>query len=237
MDRIKVTSWTRGSQVALGIALLFAAAVAFAGFPGSGLPAHQRPEAAPGPATPPPSDATAKPDAEPIAVADMAARIRLVANHPKPVEVAPTDAPSEVAPAPAASEIKYLGPIGIGGRKLALLVIAGKQVILAEGDTMPGTEHHITQVTDLEVQIDEGGKEPKKVERANKSAVSVTQVVNPAAPKAAPSASGPTDAPVTENMRDRIKAARERRAALRGQRGTPPGASPQSEENPGDAPR
>jgi len=144
-----------------------------------------------------------------------------------------TDTTHTETPPPPAAELKYLGPIGIGNRKLALIVHAGKQVILGVGDPIPGQDHKITEITDLEVTVEDGAA-GKKIERANKSALAFTTIASPAAPPAKPAA-GPTDAPLNDNMRDRIRSARDRRAALRGNR--PPRDSEQQDQNPGDAPR
>ncbi|MDX2117324.1 MAG: hypothetical protein SFY96_03980 [Planctomycetota bacterium] len=238
MDRAKVASWTTSAKVTLVAALVLGAGVGVAGFPGASLPKAPEPVATVTPSTP--TTATATPAAAPsVEVPDIAARLGQLGNHPKPIEVAVT--PTETTPTPTASteEIKYLGPIGIGQRKLALLVVSGKQVILGAGDTLPPKhEHKIAEVTDLEVQIDEGGKEPKKIERANKSAVAVTTIVNPAAAPATPKAAGPSDQPMNDNMRDRIRQARDRRAALRGPRQAPGQQQNEAnEQNPGDAPR
>lgn len=234
MDRAKVTSWTRAAQVTLVLAVVFAAGVGLAGFPGSTMPVVVEPVA------PTATDAaTAKPAPDPEAptvdVPDIAARLALIGNHPKPVEVVATDPGQTETPPPAATELKYLGPIGIGNRKLALIVHSGKQVILGVGDKLPGEEHKITEITDLEVTIEDGAA-GKKIERANKSALAFTTISSPAAPSAK-AAAGPTDAPLNDNMRDRIRSARDRRAALRGQRQPPPGNAEQTEQNPGDAPR
>jgi hypothetical protein len=233
MDRAKVTSWTRAAQVTLALAVLFAAGVGLAGFPGSTIPLAPEPIAPPTAETISTKPAPAA-EAPAVDVPDIAARLALIGNHPKPIEVVATDAGHVEPPPPAAAELKYLGPIGIGNRKLALMVHAGKQVILGVGDKLPGEEHKITEISDLEVTVEDGAA-GKKIERANKSALAFTTISSPAAP-AAKAPSGPSDAPMNDNMRDKIRAARDRRAALRGQR-QPSGDPEQAEQNPGDAPR
>lgn len=103
-------------------------------------------------------------------------RLGAVSNHPKPVVVASTPGPGpNQPPTPAATEMKYLGAVGVGANKVALITDNGKQRFVGINDDLGGGK--VESITDTEVRI--GGSASKVLTLASRSTDVVTRAGAP----------------------------------------------------------
>jgi hypothetical protein len=82
----------------------------------------------------------------------VADRLAAVSNHPKPVITAaapPGTGPTQ--PPPPSNELKYLGAVGVGASKVALISEGGKQRFVGINDDLSGGK--VESITDTEVRI------------------------------------------------------------------------------------
>lgn len=94
----------------------------------------------------------------------VADRLAAVSNHPKPVVVPPT---TEIGKTPApvvSNELKYLGAVGVGSSKVALIAEGGKQRFVNVNDDLAGGK--VESISDTEVRI--GGGAPKTITLAGR---------------------------------------------------------------------
>jgi hypothetical protein len=95
----------------------------------------------------------------------VADRLAAVSNHPKPVVVAPpTTDPGKTSAPVASNELKYLGAVGIGSNKVALIAEGGKQRFVNVNDDLAGGK--VESISDTEVRI--GGNAPKTITLAGR---------------------------------------------------------------------
>jgi hypothetical protein len=140
------------AQAACGLAVLAGLGVAAVGLPGGVDPTPPSsltlPEVAVTPAGP--GQTTA---AHAVDEAGIDARLARFSNAPRittPVVLNANDG----QPAPAsAAQTKYLGPVGLGARMLALMSVQGRQRFVKVGDAL-GDESHVMEITPTEVVTD-----------------------------------------------------------------------------------
>ncbi|HYE63635.1 MAG TPA: hypothetical protein VD997_16710 [Phycisphaerales bacterium] len=104
-------------------------------------------------------------------------RLGAVSNHPKPVVVATNNAPGAAQPPPPApvNEMKYLGAVGVGANKVALISDNGRQRFVSVNDDLAGGK--VEQITDTEVRV--GGAASKVITLASRSSDVVTRAGAP----------------------------------------------------------
>lgn len=107
-------------------------------------------------------------DVDAVSVAD---RLGAVANHPKPVQAPPTTATAPASTPTVAMDTRFLGAVGLGKSKMALVSEGGKQKFVSEGDSFAGGT--VERITDTEVRI--GGGVSKTLTLATRSADVLTR--------------------------------------------------------------
>lgn len=175
------------AQAACVLAVLAGLGVAAVGLPGGVDPTPPSsltlPEVAVTPAGSGQASAT-----RPVDEAGIEARLARFSNAPRvtsPVVVNTNDG----QPAPAtAAETKYLGPVGLGSRMLALMTIQGRQRFVKVGDAL-GDESHVVEITPTGV-VTEGPAGRKTYELAARTG----QVLTRATPGGGMKGGGPRTA-------------------------------------------
>jgi hypothetical protein len=131
------------------------------------------------------ADERPKVDVDTISTAD---RFAAVSNHPKPVDKPAVGATPNAPAAPAPSELKYLGAVGMGASKVALVVEGGKQRFVGEGDSLAGGT--IQSISDSEVKV--GGSVSKTIALASRSNDVLTRTTRAPVPPANAARAGMT---------------------------------------------
>jgi hypothetical protein len=182
LSKQKAANLTRTAQIALALLVVGAGSALAVSWRSSGKDVD-----VPGPLEVPVADlglrkSTAQ--AHDLDHSSVADRLGAVANHPKPVQAAAAPNTGALAPASTSpADIRYLGAVGLGATKMALVSEGGKQKFVGEGDSFAGGT--VERITDTEVRI--GGSASKTLSLASRSAEVLTRagrnapgsVVNP----------------------------------------------------------
>ncbi len=169
LSKQKAANLTRTAQIALALLVVGAGSALAVSWRSSGKDVER-----PGPLEVPVADlglrktAAQTHDLDHSSVAD---RLGAVANHPKPVQTAATPATGAAPPPTAPADIRYLGAVGLGATKMALVSEGGKQKFVGEGDSFAGGT--VERITDSEVRI--GGSASKTLSLASRSAEVLTR--------------------------------------------------------------
>jgi hypothetical protein len=107
----------------------------------------------------------------------VADRLGAVSNHPKPLVVATNTAVTPTTTT-APTEMKYLGAVGVGPSKVALISDAGKQRFVGVNDDLGGGK--VQSITDTQVSI--GGGVTKTLTLAGRSTDVLTKMGRAPAP-------------------------------------------------------
>lgn len=153
LSKQKATSLTRAAQVAL--ALLIVGAGSALAVSARNAREAERPGKLELPTVDLPSRKAGANRAE-VDTSAVAARLAAVSNHPTPVEAPKVDAPVATTPPPppAGGDLKYLGAVGIGNLRMALVSDGGKQRFVGLGDALSGTT--VQAIKDGEVTLASG---------------------------------------------------------------------------------
>jgi hypothetical protein len=160
IDRALAARVVSISQIALGVVVASAAGVVMM----TGADPSEPPQ---GPLAlaellPPETSTERNPvDAE-FDAAGMSDRLGVVGNAPHPIEApvpeapaeVPTEEPPEVVVAPV-SDFAYLGQVGLGSKKLAVVSHGGSQQIVGQGDVVG--PYTVIEIHHLSITVDDGG--------------------------------------------------------------------------------
>lgn len=177
LDPVTAARLTRFAQAG-AVALVACAAGAFAILPGRS--AQPAPADLKVPVAEEPKEESKPVAAEPVDLAGVAERLAMVSNHPKVPE--PVSAPNAEAgrdgatPAPGVPEVKdpvrYLGPVQMGGLRLALVTEGNRQRFARLGAEL--TEGTLKLIEDQRITLDAKGTD-KVIELAPKTSDVVTR--------------------------------------------------------------
>lgn len=176
------------AQAACALAVLAGLGVAAVGLPGGVDPTPPSSLTLPEVAVTPTGSGHAA-TTRPVDEAGIDARLARFSNAPRvttPVVVNAGD--GQPAPA-AAAETKYLGPVGLGSRMLALMSVHGRQRFVKVGDAL-GDESHVVKVTPTEVVTD-GPAGRKTYELASRTGQVLTRATPGAGIKGMPRTTAP----------------------------------------------
>jgi hypothetical protein len=209
MDRTKATKIASGAQIALGVALL----TGIAGATLVGTREVKAPEGPLGLVDLPPLGQTG-PTVAPASSVDnagIAERLAVIGNAPQkpPPPDAPAPGPGDETPAPPptpALALEFLGQVGLGNKKMALVRYNEAQRILSVDDIIG--PYTIKEISHLTLVVDESGARTE-IDLKPKSADVVTRAsTNPAGAMAGGNVANPAAAAAMRRAADAARMAR-----------------------------
>lgn len=161
IDRAMAARVVSVSQIALGVVVASGAGVVM--MMGSTPSAPPQGPLALAELLPPETSTEVNPAQTAVDAAGMSDRLSVVGNAPHPIEIAPpAEVPTEVPaedPAPEipveVANVEYLGQVGLGNKKLAVVSYSGSQQIVGQGDAVG--PYTVIEIQHLAITLDDGG--------------------------------------------------------------------------------
>ncbi len=209
MDRTKATKIASGAQIALGVALL----AGIAGATLVGTAEVKAPEGPLGLVDLPPLGQTG-PTVAPASSVDnagIAERLAVIGNAPQkpPPPDAPAPGPGDETPAPPPTPtlaLEFLGQVGLGTKKMALVRYNEAQRILSVDDIIG--PYTVKEISHLKLVVDESGAR-SEIDLKPKSADVVTRAsTNPSATVAGGNMGNPAAAAAMRRAAEAARVAR-----------------------------